>query len=205
MIKRKKTGLVFVISGPSGAGKSTVIAEVMHRRENIFFSVSYTTRSPRSGEQEGVNYHYIKREEFERMIRDGELLEYTLYQDKYYGTSRKIIDENLAAGNDVVLDIEVEGGSNVRAQIERSVHIFVIPPSFEELSRRLYGRRTESETVVQKRLARAREEIKQIPNYDYLVVNDSVSDAAEQILSIMEAEHCREEKRCFEMKYWGED
>jgi guanylate kinase len=203
VIKRKKGGLVFVISGPSGAGKSTVLSEVLHRRENIYFSISFTTRAPRAGEQDGVHYNFVEKTEFERMIRDGELLEYTSYQGEYYGTSQKLIQDNLAAGRDVVLDIEVEGGGNVRSSIEGAVLIFVIPPSFEELSRRLYGRRTEQEEVVLKRLARAREEIKQIPNYDYLVINDSVSDAAEDILAIFTAEHCRKEKHHFKFESWG--
>lgn len=202
MIKRKKSGLVIVISGPSGAGKSTVISEIMHRREKLYFSISYTTREPRAGEQEGVNYHFVEQNEFDRMIRDNELLEYTCYQGKYYGTSNKLIDEKLAAGYDVLLDIEVVGGQNVREKRKDAILIFVLPPSYEELSRRLYGRRTESEEVVQGRLQRAREEIEQIPNYDYLVVNDSVADAAEDILSILEAEHCKKEKNSFDFRNW---
>lgn len=194
MIKRRKNGQLIVISGPSGVGKSTVIAEVMHRRDRLFFSVSYTTRAPRAGEQDGVNYHFVNEAEFERMIRENELLEYTRYQENYYGTSQKIIQEKLDAGIDVLLDIEVEGGGNVRRKNQGAALIFVVPPSIEELERRLYGRRTESDEVIQGRLRRAHEEMKEIPNYDYLVVNDSVENAANEILAILTAERCRVDK-----------
>lgn len=200
MIKPRKIGHLVVISGPSGVGKSTVISEVMHRRDNIVFSVSYTTRAPRMGEENGVSYHFVDQAEFQRMIRDGELLEYTCYQGNYYGTSLADIQRQLDQGCDVLLDIEVEGGSNVRKHSEHAVLIFVVPPSFEELSRRLYGRRTECEEVVQGRLARAREEMKEIPNYDYLVVNDSVTKAATDIISILNAEDCRVSKQTLNLE-----
>ena len=185
MIKPRKSGQLIVISGPSGVGKSTVIAEVMHRRERLTFSISYTTRGPRAGEQDGVNYHFVDQKEFERMIQADELLEYTCYQGHYYGTSLKAIQE---------------GGSNVRRKSRNAVLIFVAPPSFEELSRRLYGRRSESEEVIQGRLKRAHEEIREIPNYDYLVVNDSVEKAANDIISILTAEHCRIDNRYLKME-----
>lgn len=200
MIKPRKIGHLVVISGPSGVGKSTVISEVMHRRDNIVFSVSYTTRKPRTGEADGVSYHFVDQTEFQRMIRDGELLEYTCYQGNYYGTSLADIQKQLDQGCDVLLDIEVEGGSNVRKHTENAVLIFVVPPSFEELSRRLYGRRTENEAVVQGRLERAKEEMKEIPNYDYLVVNDSVTKAATDIISILNAEDCRVGKQTLNLE-----
>lgn len=185
MIRTKKGGHLVVISGPSGVGKSTVIAEVMHQRDNLVFSVSYTTRAPRAGEEDGVNYHFVDTAEFERMIRDGELLEYTQYAENYYGTSLADIQAFASQGLDVLLDIEVEGASNVKRKADNAVLIFVAPPSFEELSRRLHGRRTESEEVVRARLEQAQVELKQIPNYDYLVVNDSVIRAASDIISIL--------------------
>ena len=195
MIRTKKGGHLGVISGPSGVGKSTVIAEVMHQRDNLVFSVSYTTRPPRAGEEDGVNYHFVDKAEFERMIRDGELLEYTQYAENYYGTSLADIQAFASQGLDVLLDIEVEGASNVKRKADNAVLIFVAPPSFEELSRRLRGRRTENEAVVRARLERAQVELKEIPNYDYLVVNDSVIRAASDIISILNAEDCRVTKQ----------
>lgn len=195
MIRTKKGGHLVVISGPSGVGKSTVIAEVMHQRDNLVFSVSYTTRAPRAGEEDGVNYHFVDTAEFERMIRDGELLEYTQYAGNYYGTALADIQKFASQGLDVLLDIEVEGASNVKRKADNAVLIFVAPPSFEELSRRLHGRRTENEEVVRARLKEAQVELKQIPNYDYLVVNDSVIRAASDIISILNAEDCRVTKQ----------
>ena len=195
MIRTKKGGHLVVISGPSGVGKSTVIAEVMHQRDNLVFSVSYTTRAPRAGEEDGVNYHFVDTAEFERMIRDGELLEYTQYAGNYYGTALADIQKFASQGLDVLLDIEVEGASNVKRKVDNAVLIFVAPPSFEELSRRLHGRRTENEEVVRARLEKAQVELKQIPNYDYLVVNDSVIRAASDIISILNAEDCRVTKQ----------
>lgn len=196
MIRKKKTrGQLIVLSGPSGVGKSTVIAELLGERKDIYFSVSFTTRSPRMGEADGVNYNFVSREEFERMIAADELLEYAQYVGNYYGTSLKVIQDKLAAGVDVLLDIEVQGAAKVRSKCPEAVLIFIIPPSFEELSRRLHGRATDNEDVIAGRLQKAREEYQQIPNYDYLVVNDKVSTAAAEIISILTAEDCRTRNR----------
>ena len=157
MIRTKKGGHLVVISGPSGVGKSTVIAEVMHQRDNLVFSVSFTTRPPRAGEEDGVNYHlWIGRGS--GADSDGRLLEYTQYAENYYGTSLADIQTFASQGLDVLLDIEVEGASNVKRKADNAVLIFVAPPSFEELSRRLRGRRTENEAVVRARLERAQVE-----------------------------------------------
>lgn len=193
--KKRIRGQLIVLSGPSGVGKSTVIAELLSERENIYFSVSFTTRAPRVGEADGVHYHFVTRERFEAMIDGDELLEYAEYVHNYYGTSMKVIEEHLNAGIDVLLDIEVQGAAKVRARCPDAVLIFIIPPSFEELSRRLHGRNTDGEEAIAGRLRKAREEYQEIPNYDYLVVNDKVSEAAAEIIAILTAEGCRTKNR----------
>ena len=191
MIPKQTRGQLIVLSGPSGAGKSTVIAELMKQRENIHFSVSYTTRPPRTGEQDGVNYNFVQRVEFERMIAENELLEYAKYVDNYYGTSLKVIEDNLSNGIDVLLDIEVQGAARVRKKCPDALFIFISPPSFEDLKIRLHHRNTDSEAVIAGRLVQAKVELNEIPNYDYLVINDTVSNAVCEIEAILTAAECR--------------
>lgn len=188
-------GQLVILSGPSGVGKSTVIAELLGQCEDLYFSISYTTRSPRMGEQDGVHYHFVDRSEFERMIAQRELLEYAEYVGHYYGTSLKETQEKLATGMDVLLDIEVQGAAKVRKCVPNAVFIFIIPPSFEELSRRLRGRNTDSGVAIGYRLEKARREFRDIPNYDYLVINDKVSNAVDEIQAILVATKCRVENR----------
>lgn len=193
--QKKKKGTLIVLSGPSGVGKSTVIAELLSERKDIYFSVSFTTRQPRPGEVDGVNYNFVTRPEFERMIRDNELLEYAEYVGNYYGTSLKVIRDRLDRGQDVLLDIEVQGAATVKAKCPEAVLIFILPPSLEELAHRLQARSTDPEDVIVKRLKRAREECSEIGRYDYLVVNDSVIAAVSEIISILTAEGCRVKNR----------
>ena len=195
MAVKKTKGQLIVLSGPSGVGKSTVIAELMSQRDNMYFSVSYTTRQPRVGEQDGVNYNFVDRAEFERMIAAGELLEYAEYVNNYYGTSMKAIQDRLDAGIDVLLDIEVQGAAKVKSRCPEALFIFIIPPSFEELSRRLHRRNTDSEDVISGRLKKARVEFREVPNYDYLVINDKVANAVHEIESILTAAECRVKNR----------
>ncbi len=188
-------GRLFVISGPSGAGKSTVISRVIADREDLQFSVSATTRAPRKGEVDGVNYHFVDRERFEQMIKDGELLEYVEYVDSYYGTPIKPILQSLEKGVNILLDIEVIGAGNVRKVMPDAVMIFLAPPSMKELERRLRGRGDVPEEKIISRLERAKMEYREIPKYDYIVINDNADDAATELRSIILAEQCRTSNR----------
>lgn len=195
MTPKKQRGQLIVLSGPSGVGKSTVIAELLSDRPDIFFSVSFTTRQPRVGEADGVNYRFVSKDTFRDMIARDEFLEYACYVDNFYGTSLKVIEEQLDAGTDVLLEIDVQGAAKVREKCPDALLIFISPPSFEELSRRLRGRHTDDENVIKERLQQALEECRQIPKYDFLVVNDKVSHAVEEILAILTAESCRTKYR----------
>ena len=190
-----KKGKTFVISGPSGVGKSTVLKALFEGRDDLYFSVSATTRAPRPGEEHGVNYYFIEPEMFHQWITDGEFLEYAEYVGNFYGTPRKYVDEAMAAGKDAILDIEIQGAAQVHTLRPEVVRIFIAPPSWEELERRLTARGTDSQEVIQSRLLRAKVELQTASSYDYLVINDTVEQAVAEMAAILCAEHCRPAER----------
>ena len=186
---------MFVISGPSGVGKSTVLKALMEKRKNLYFSVSATTRGPRPGETDGVHYHFLDVETFRKWIAEDEFLEHAEFVGNFYGTPKKYVYEAMEQGQDVILDIEVQGAAQVAAKMPEVVRIFVAPPSWAELERRLTERGTDTPEKIQGRLARAKEEVKLAGTYDYFVINDSVEHAMCELDAIMTAEHCKPEER----------
>lgn len=184
-----KKGLMVVVSGPAGSGKGTVNAHLLRTGEFVY-SVSATTRAPRPGEIDGVNYHFITKEDFESRIASGDMLEYTEYCGNYYGTPKKEAVEVLNSGKNLILEIEVEGAMNVKREYPDAILIMLLPPSYAEQEKRLRGRGTETEDKIQLRLKRAREEVTMLPSYDYVVYNEDAKDkeAAAQIAAIIECE-----------------
>ena len=188
-------GKTFIVSGPSGVGKSTILKRLFEGREDLYFSISATTRAPRDGEQDGVHYHFISVERFQEQIEADAFLEYAEYVDSFYGTPKKFVDEAMDAGKDVILDIEVRGALQVCAKRPETIRIFIAPPSWKELERRLRSRGTDSDEKIQKRLMRAKAELRTADAYDYFVINDSVEQAVREINAIMLAEHCKPAER----------
>ena len=185
-------GLLIVFSGPSGVGKGTVRQEIFSTPDHKFeYSVSMTTRAQRPGEVDGKDYFFRSREEFEELIRNGQMLEYAEYVGNYYGTPLTYVNETLDKGVDVFLEIEVQGALQVKKKVPDAVFIFLTPPDLNELEERLVGRGTDSEEVIAKRIERAREEIALMSEYDYAIVNDEVPLAAERVKRVIEAEHFR--------------
>ena len=188
-------GKLFIISGPSGVGKSTVLRALFAQRSNLYFSVSATTRDPRPGEEDGVHYHFLKPETFREWIEQGEFLEYAEFVGNAYGTPKRYVDEALDTGKDVILDIEVQGAEQVCAKRPETVTIFIAPPSWDELERRLTERGTDTAEKIRGRLQRAREEVLKANHYQYFVINDTVENAVKELAAIMTAEHCRPDER----------
>lgn len=186
-----KKGLLLVISGPSGAGKGTICKKLVQDNEGIKLSVSATTRKPREGEVEGVSYYFKTKEEFESMIGESEFLEYARIYDNFYGTPKKQIFEELERGNDVILEIEMQGAMQIKKVCPEAVFIFIIPPSLEELKNRIISRGTETVEQIEKRFKSAFGEIKLLGDYDYFVVNERVDEAVEEVVSIICAEKSR--------------
>lgn len=184
-------GLLIVFSGPSGCGKGTLVSEILKRRDDTVLSVSVTTRAPREGEIDGVHYYFITNEQFERMIAEDALLEYARYSGNYYGTPRAAVENQLRAGRNVILEIEVQGAMQVMSNCDEYVSVFLTVPSMEELERRLRGRGTEEESRIQARLNAAAFELSHIDRYQYTILNDEVDAAAERFNTIIETEKAR--------------
>ena len=184
-----RQGILIVVSGFSGAGKGTIMKALTERYEGYALSVSATTRSPRPGEEDGKSYFFKSVEEFEQMIADGALIEYARYVSNYYGTPRSYVEEQLAAGHDVILEIEIQGARKIKEQYPDAVLLFVTTNDAQTLKDRLTGRGTESEEVIRNRLLRAAQEAEGVDEYDYLLVNDQLEDAVDRLHNIIQSEH----------------
>jgi len=191
MSQAVEQGTLYVISAPSGAGKTSLVAQMLRSDEKLGVSVSHTTRAMREGEQDGVNYHFVSRNEFEAMIARGDFLEHADVFGNYYGTSHVWVRETLARGQDVILEIDWQGASQVRRLIRECVSIFIVPPSPEVLRERLVGRGTDAPEVVERRLAEAEEECRHAAEFDFLVVNDDFDVALADLLAIVRAQRLR--------------
>lgn len=183
-----KTGLLLVVSGPAGVGKGTVVSLVRERNKDIVFSVSMTSRKPRPGEKDGVNYFFVSRDKFLEMVEENLLVEWVEYCGNYYGTPKQYIEQQLEQGNIVLLEIEVEGARNIKKQYPKCVSIFITPPTAEELKNRITKRGTESPEIIEKRMKRAIKELEYMDKYDYTIKNDSVDESVKQLLEIIEKE-----------------
>ena len=184
-------GTLFVVSSPSGGGKGTIIRHVLDEVPNLSYSVSFTTRAPRPGETNGVEYFFISRDVFDEMVTSGEFLEWACVHGNYYGTAKRQIAEETAAGVDIVLEVDVQGAASVRQLLLDSVSIFILPPSYEVLKERLIARGTDSPQELEVRLRNAPEELRQYSAFDYVIINDEVDRAAAQLASIIYAERAR--------------
>ncbi len=188
-----KEGILIVVSGFSGAGKGTIMKALLERYDNYALSISATTRNPRPGEEEGKAYFFKTTEEFEKMIAQDDLIEYAMYVGNYYGTPKAYVEEQLRAGKDVILEIEIQGALKVKEKFPNTLLLFVTPPSAEELRKRLEGRGTETQEVIDGRMKRAIEEAEYMDQYDYLVVNDELDVCVEEMHHLIQGEH----ERCF--------
>lgn len=191
-MKLNEKGLLIVISGPSGVGKGTVRKALFERPgHNLEYSVSMTTRAPRNGETEGKEYYFVTKEQFEKAIKEGNMLEHAKFVNNYYGTPKDKVIEQLNTGKEVVLEIEVQGALQVKAKMPGAVFIFIAPPSWEALENRLTSRGTEPKEIIEERLLKARNELMVASSYDYIVINDEIENAVDKIIAIIRAEHAR--------------
>jgi guanylate kinase len=186
-----RRGCLFVISAPSGSGKTTLVSKLLAAFSDLRFSVSFTTRKPRGAEQDGVDYHFVTREEFQEKIDQGELLEWAEVHGNLYGTSRPVTERIRAGGEDILLDVDVQGAAQVRKAEPDAVTMFVMPPSRQALERRLHGRNQDSREVIESRLANARREVERYREYEYVLVNDDVEETAALVKAIVLAERAR--------------
>ncbi len=194
MLSEKLKGLLIVISAPSGTGKTTLTHMLLKEFPDMEFSVSYTTRKPRPGEVNGKDYFFVDRETFEKMVEEGDFLEWAEVYGNLYGTSKSQVLKALNEGKDILLDIDTQGALQVKKNFPEAVLIFILPPSFKELERRLRSRGTDDEETIEKRLRIARKEVERAPLYDYIVVNDVLENAYEKLRSIVIAEKCKTER-----------
>lgn len=186
-----KKGLLIVVSGPSGAGKGTICKEVLKRRDDIFVSISATTRKPRKGEVEGVNYFFLGREKFEKMIEEEAFIEYAEVYNNLYGTPKNYVLEKLNKGENILLEIDIQGALQVKKRYPEGVYIFILPPSMEELKNRIIGRGSETPESLERRFSSAFGEIEFVNQYDYYIINDEVKNAADVMEAIITAERCK--------------
>ncbi|MCI8980954.1 MAG: guanylate kinase [Hungatella sp.] len=184
-------GILVVVSGFSGAGKGTLIKAMLEKHHNYALSISATTRAPRQGEEDGREYFFVTREKFEEMIREGQLIEYARYVENYYGTPRQYVFQQMADGKDVILEIEIQGALKIKERFPDALLLFVMPPSADELKRRLVGRGTETMEVIDQRLHRAAEEAEGMTSYDYILINDKVDTCVEAMHQLIQAQHRR--------------
>lgn len=189
------SGTLFVISAPSGGGKSTIAAAVRQRVNGLGYSISHTTRKPRRGEQDGVDYHFVDESAFTKMIDEGAFLEWATVYDHLYGTSLSGIRDLMASGRDILLDVDVQGGRNIKSRFPESVLIFLVPPSLKVLEQRLRNRGTDDETVIRGRMEQAADDIRNCTWYDYIVVNDKLQTAIDETQSIVISERCLTERQ----------
>jgi len=187
-------GILFVLSGPSGVGKGTVLDSLMEDYKDINYSVSATTREPREGEVDGVDYFFVSMEKFNKMKKNDQFLEYACVHGNYYGTPRDYVDECLDKGEDIILEIDIQGAKQIKEKFEDAVYIFLLPPNYEELKNRLEKRDSETEESLKTRLKNASEEISEMENYDYRIINDKIKDTVEKVKEVIKKEREKQKR-----------
>ncbi len=190
-MKENKKGLLIVLSGPSGAGKDSVLRKILEKRKDLKLSISYTTRPPREGEINGKDYHFVSKDEFMSLVNNGQMLEYALYCDNYYGTLDFRANKEIAKGNNIILEIEVQGAELVMTEYPEAVSIFIVPPSINELRQRLLSRGLDTPETIEDRITEAKKEINFAKHYNYIVINDNINECVENILKIIDTENMK--------------